>query len=85
MDDDSTPGHADLKLKGELDVRPGMAVSMLPDGIHSIHALSDQPLLHLHLYGWGFPQQGEREEFDLETGKVYRFHLEDMGFIEDAR
>ncbi len=84
-DDGSIPGHAELKLKGELEVRPGTAVSMLPDGIHSIHALSDQPLLHLHLYGWGFPKQGEREEFDLGSGQVHRFRLEDMGFLEDAR
>ncbi|MDE0908372.1 MAG: cysteine dioxygenase family protein [SAR324 cluster bacterium] len=85
MDEGSTSGHAELKLKGELDVCPGTAVSMLADGIHSIHALSDQPLLHLHLYGWGFPKQEEREEYDLETGEIHRFRLENMGFIEDAR
>ena len=69
----------------ELVVRPGTAVSLLPDGIHAIDAESSEPLLHLHLYGQGFAQQGERREFERETGKVHRFRLEDLGFIEDAR
>lgn len=74
-----------LRQAAELTVQPGTAVSLMPDGIHAIEAESSEPLLHLHLYGQGFPQQGERREFDPETGKVHRFHLEDLGFIEDAR
>ena len=63
---------------------PGTAVSMLPDGIHSIHA-GNEPLLHLHLYGLAFENQTERREFDLETGEERRFHLENFTFIEDRR
>lgn len=74
-----------LQQAAELTVRPGTAVSLMPDGIHAIEAESIEPLLHLHLYGQSFPNQGERREFDPETGKVHRFHLEDLGFIEDAR
>ncbi|WP_282605388.1 cysteine dioxygenase family protein [Pelagibius sp. Alg239-R121] len=74
-----------LRQVTELTVQPGLAVSLMPGGIHAIEAKSSEPLLHLHLYGLGFPQQGKRREFDQETGQVHRFHLKDLGFIEDAR
>ncbi len=77
-------GAENLRQMAEIVVRPGTAVSLLPEGIHSIHA-ENTPLLHLHLYGKGFPHQEERREFDLESGTVHRFKLEDMAFIEDAR
>ncbi len=73
-----------IQQVAELTVKPGTAVSMMPEGIHSIHA-GDDPLLHLHLYGRNFQSQSERKEFNLETGAVRRFVLEDVGFIEDAR
>ena len=75
---------AEIRQLAELVVKPGVAVSMLPEGIHSIHA-GDRPLLHLHLYGKNFASQSERREYDLESGLVRRFVLEDIGFIEDAR
>ena len=46
---------------------------------------SDVPLLHLHLYAKGFEYQGERNEYNLETGEVKCFKLEEVGLIEDAR
>jgi len=76
---------ARLDLRAELDVRPGRAVSLLEDGIHSIHALGEEPLLHLHLYGKRFADQGTRTEYDAETGEMHSFKLEDTFFIEDAR
>ncbi len=79
------PEGGTVRQAGELTVAPGAGVSLLPDGIHSIHAVSDRPLLHLHLYGMGFPHQGERMEYDLETGAALRFKLEDAFEIEDAR
>jgi predicted metal-dependent enzyme (double-stranded beta helix superfamily) len=75
---------AKIRQVTELTVKPGTAVSMMPEGIHSIHA-GDNPLLHLHLYGKSFQSQSERQEFNLETGEVRSFVLEDVGFIEDAR
>jgi len=73
-----------LRQAAEIMVKPGTAVSMLPDGIHSIHGASDN-LMHLHLYGLNFESQSERRTYDLERGTVRRFVLEDVGFIEDAR
>ncbi len=73
------------ELAATITVKPGTAVSLLPDGIHAIEAKSDSPLLHLHLYGKGFAWQGERREFDLEAGEMHRFQLEDLEFITDLR
>jgi predicted metal-dependent enzyme (double-stranded beta helix superfamily) len=75
---------AAIRQLTELVVKPGVAVSMMPDGIHSIHA-GNKPLLHLHLYGKSFASQSQRNEYDLDNGTVRRFVLEDIGFIEDAR
>lgn len=69
---------------GETECKPGTPVSMLPDGIHSIHA-GDQPLVHLHLYGLAFERQTERREFDAETGSERRFELDNFSFVEDCR
>ncbi len=74
-----------ISLSGEILVKPGTAISLLPDGIHSIHAESNEPLLHLHLYSKGFEFQGEKNQYNLDTGGVKRFKLEDVGIIEDAR
>lgn len=84
-EDGDVEGTARLSLRAEIDVRPGAAVSMLPEGIHSIHALGEEPLLHLHLYGKRFSDQGTRTEYDPDTGQMHSFKLEDTFFIEDAR
>ena len=82
---DESSGEAPIVFKGEIDLEPGGAVSLLPDGIHAIEALDGEPLLHLHLYARSFAQQDTRREYDLETGAVRAFKLEDLGFIEDTR
>ena len=77
-------GDAPVKT-GEKVCQPGHPVSMPPTGIHSIHAVGDIPLMHLHLYGTAFHQQSERREFDPVTGEERRFELDDFGFVEDRR
>lgn len=78
-------GKVSIEQVGEIDVQPGTAVSMLPEGIHSIHALGDEPLLHLHLYGRRFADQSTRTEYDLENNTIEQFVLEASFEIEDAR
>lgn len=73
-----------LTQTGETTLTTGRAVAMAPDGIHSIHGMTE-PLMHLHLYGQCFENQGERRQFDLQTGAIRRFVLDDIGFIEDRR
>ena len=74
-----------VELVNEIVVKPGTAVSMLEDGIHSIAAQGDEPLLHLHFYGTSFPKQGQRIEYDLDTGIAERLFLEDLDYIVDLR
>ena len=78
------PNMAIILQVTEIVVKPGTSVSMMPDGIHSINA-GDKPLLHLHLYGMNYPSQMERKAYDIDTGAVRRFVLDDVGFIEDVR
>ncbi|GAB5468574.1 MAG: cysteine dioxygenase family protein [Rhodospirillales bacterium] len=75
----------DLRQIGERNVAPGRAIALGPEAIHAIEAHAAAPLLHLHLYGVAFALQGERREYDPETGEVRAFVLENVGFIEDAR
>jgi len=74
-----------VELLNEIVVKPGSAVSMLGDGIHSISAQGNAPLLHLHFYGKSFPKQGKRIEYDLDKGIAERFFLDDLDYIVDLR
>lgn len=69
----------------EVLVCPGSGVVVAAGEIHSIHANSDQPLLHLHLYELSYANQGRRKAYDPQAGTVRQFVLEDVGFVEDAR
>lgn len=80
-----TDGAGGLTRKGELVVAPGEAVTMQPDGVHEVHALDGQPLLHLHLYAKNFARQGERWKYDPARGTAERFTLDELGSIRDAR
>lgn len=70
---------------GEVCCQPGTAVSMLPDGAHAIEAVGDQPLVHLHLYGLAFQEQGDRWRFDPSTGASGHYPLEDLSWVDDHR
>lgn len=74
-----------IEHKATLTVRPGHAVSMLPEGIHAISAEGTEPLLHLHLYGLSFEFQRGRSEYDEDSGEVVFFDIPDIGAIIDAR
>jgi len=74
-----------VEFINEIVVKPGTAVSMLGDGIHSISAQGNAPLLHLHFYQKSFPKQGKRIEYNLDTGIAEHFFLEDLDYIIDYR
>ena len=84
-DRDAPESITNIRQVDEVVVQPETAIALMPDGIHSIHATSDEPLLHLHLYGKSYAHQGERKVYDLTKNVVRRFVLEDVGFVEDAR
>ena len=80
-DEGARDGIGPIELAAELVVEPGNGVTLLEDGIHSIEALGEEPLLHLHCYGFGFDKQLSRKEFDLENG-TYVIN-NDIGLIEE--
>ncbi|MEM7428420.1 MAG: cysteine dioxygenase family protein [Pseudomonadota bacterium] len=85
VDDGSEDGRGEVEVIEEIDVTPGSGICLAEDGIHSIHALGAEPLLHLHLYGKGFAHQAQRTEFDMEAGTTHAFKITRLDFIEDAR
>ena len=85
VDDGSQDGRGEVEVVDEIDVTPGQGICLGEGGIHSIHALGEAPLLHLHLYGKRFADQDTRTEFDMENGTTHAFKLRRLDFIEDAR
>lgn len=85
VDDGSVEGRGTVEVIDEIDVRPGEGICLPESGIHSIHALGDEPLLHLHLYGQSFANQSTRTEYDVENGTTHAYKLKRLDFIEDAR
>lgn len=68
-DDGGEPGKADLKPHHETDVGAGQTIVFMPDDIHSVQNLSDQPTLSLHIYGKSLAHVS-RSEFDPDAGVV---------------
>jgi predicted metal-dependent enzyme (double-stranded beta helix superfamily) len=66
LDDRSSNDNVDLEMTGEQMVREGAPIALMPDDIHSIHVESDEPTLHLHLYGRRLEDLKARLQFDME-------------------
>ena len=67
-DDGSVPGRATLKPVREQVVRPGSAVTLMPEDIHHIQTPPDKPNMHLHMYGLSLEHLPHRVSYDLEAG-----------------
>src|SRR5690606_18488759 len=59
-DDGSVAGHGTVEEADSITLTDGVGVAFLPDDIHSIHALGDEPTRHFHLYGQAIEVQKER-------------------------
>lgn len=73
IDDGSEPGRARVEVEREVTIGAGESLAFMPEDIHSIHVLTDSPILHLHMYGKGLEQLTERVYFDMEKGTCQRF------------
>ncbi len=85
VDTGAVEGKGEVEVIDEINVRPGQGICLPESGIHSIHAHSEKPLLHLHLYGKSFANQSTRTEYDVEAGTTHSYKLRRLDFIEDAR
>jgi predicted metal-dependent enzyme (double-stranded beta helix superfamily) len=72
-DDCSDNNAVDVTQEGERVVKRGQPIALMPDDIHSIHVLSNEPTLHLHLYGRRLSDLKDRLQFDLGARKATFF------------
>lgn len=73
LDDGSNNNAADIVEDRQHTVRVGAPIALMPDDIHSIHVLSDEPTLHLHLYGRRLSDLKDRLQFDVGARKAEWF------------
>lgn len=73
IDDGSELGRARVEVEREVSVGVGESLAFMPEDIHSIHVLTETPILHLHMYGKGLEQLTERVYFDMEKGTCQLF------------
>lgn len=67
-DDGSNNSAVDVVFDHDHVVKAGKPISLMPDDIHSIHVTSEEPTLHLHLYGRRLADLTNRLQFDLTKG-----------------
>jgi predicted metal-dependent enzyme (double-stranded beta helix superfamily) len=72
-DDRSAAGIGTVAVDHEFTVRPGTAVTLLPEDIHSIHLGPVGPHVNLHMYGLSLEHLPNRVAYDTAKGtyKVY--------------
>jgi len=68
VDDGSEEGKAELKQTAIVDLKPGNAISMLADDIHSVEIGGTEVIRHLHFYGQSLESLKGRTMYDLENG-----------------
>jgi predicted metal-dependent enzyme (double-stranded beta helix superfamily) len=74
LDDDSRPGHAELRQTAELDI-PARAIAHVipPDqDVHQFTNITDRPVLSFHIYGGDITQQ-TRSRFTPEENAVVKY------------
>lgn len=71
-DDGSQPNHGTLAVRDEETVVRGKAVTLMPDDIHCIRVVSNEPSLHLHMYGLSLEHLPNRIFFESEEGGEFK-------------
>ncbi len=68
LDDRSIPGKAELRETAVVELKPGNALAMGPDDIHSVVIGGDSVIRHLHFYGQPLETLSGRISYDLDAG-----------------
>lgn len=66
-----TDHHGGVQKVGEIILTPGEIISLMPDAIHSVEALGEEPTISFNLYGETNYEQ--RFEFDPVSGTAKNF------------
>ena len=72
LDDGKEKGLAEISESHTEVVGVGTGVALMPDDIHSIHCLVEQPTLNFHLYGRSIEHLPERKAFNMASG-TYKY------------
>ena len=75
LDDRSVPGKAELKEVAVVELKPGNALSMTADDIHSVEIRGTEVIRHLHFYGRPLESLTGRIMYDLEEGTCRTMHI----------
>jgi predicted metal-dependent enzyme (double-stranded beta helix superfamily) len=75
VDDRSVPGKSELKKTAVIDLKPGNAISMLADDIHSVEIGGADIIRHLHFYGQSLESLKGRVMHDLEKGTCHEMDI----------
>jgi len=68
----ATPEHPDrIQSVGDRQLNPGDILCLMPDAIHQVEALGDDPTISFNLYG--VTDYDQRFEFDVERGIARNF------------
>jgi predicted metal-dependent enzyme (double-stranded beta helix superfamily) len=67
-DDGSVQGRATLEQRAVVELKPGNALSMMPDDIHSVEIRGTEVIRHLHFYGRALERLEGRISYDLAAG-----------------
>lgn len=68
LDDGSVAGRAQLEVAEVVDLKPGNAISLMPDDIHSVEIGGASVIRHLHFYGRPLETLSGRLSFDPAAG-----------------
>jgi predicted metal-dependent enzyme (double-stranded beta helix superfamily) len=68
LDDRSSPGRADVRLRTTVEVKPGRGIAFMPDDIHAVEIPGDSNIRQLHFYGRALETLDKRVAFDVKAG-----------------
>lgn len=69
---DANEGDATVREAWRKTLVDGTSISFLPDDVHSIHSIGEEPTRHFHLYGLSLEKLPNRVMYNTEEGTYRR-------------